>query len=468
LQAVVFLSFVAAGVSGAGSVWLSRRMARGHELRVEAGAAVTNAVSLYAQGLQMGQAMRNILLAPANPVAYKNHQTAVKDFEATLGQLKQRADRVFEGGSGGTALGSIERDFRAHVALQGRILEMARAGEMAQAMAELNGADTPLWRKYKKEILDFGARLKNRDRELLAEFQRENQYVQVLSWTTGFLLVGSSLVALLASRRVSGKLRELVVVLKSGAGEITDASREVSASSSSLSSGASEQAASLEQTSALSTEISGMAVKNRGNSQMVVELMTSSQGQFEQANQALGEMVTAMDGIHTSSAKISHIIRMIDEIAFQTNILALNAAVEAARAGEAGLGFAVVADEVRGLAQRCAQAARDTAALIEDSTAKTRDGKDKVRLVATAIRQITEESQKVKRLVDEVSRGSDQQAQGIGEIGKAITQMDQVTRRTAAVAEQGSAAAGKLNTQTDVLKDVVEQLTVTVGGAGGY
>ncbi len=114
--------------------------------------------------------------------------------------------------------------------------------------------------------------------------------------------------------------------------------------------------------------------------------MTRSQHEFAETNQALEQTVAAMGEINTQSAKISKIIKVIDEIAFQTNILALNAAVEAARAGEAGMGFAVVADEVRNLAQRCAQAAKDTASLIEESIAKSNDGKTKVDQVATAIR----------------------------------------------------------------------------------
>ncbi|MCC6391421.1 MAG: methyl-accepting chemotaxis protein, partial [Bryobacterales bacterium] len=177
--------------------------------------------------------------------------------------------------------------------------------------------------------------------------------------------------------------------------------------------------------------------------------------------------VVAMGEINTQSDKISKIIKVIDEIAFQTNILALNAAVEAARAGEAGMGFAVVADEVRNLAQRCAQAAKDTASLIEESIAKSNDGKVKVDQVASMIRAITEESAKVKTLVDEVNLGSQEQTRGIEQIGKAIIQMEQVTQKTAANAEESASAAEELNAQSETLKDVVERLAAMVGGAAG-
>ena len=177
-----------------------------------------------------------------------------------------------------------------------------------------------------------------------------------------------------------------------------------------------------------------------------------------EANRTLAEMMTSMREIGASSGKISKIIKVIDEIAFQTNILALNAAVEAARAGEAGMGFAVVADEVRNLAQRSAQAAKDTASLIEESILKSGEGSKKLGEVAGSIQAITDGAGKVKTLVDEVDASSREQAQGIEQISKTVAEMDQLTQRTAANAEQGASASEQLNAQSKSLMAVVARL----------
>jgi methyl-accepting chemotaxis protein/methyl-accepting chemotaxis protein-1 (serine sensor receptor) len=207
-----------------------------------------------------------------------------------------------------------------------------------------------------------------------------------------------------------------------------------------------------------------MARSNTENSRRAADLVTQSGRKFVETNQSLEQMVAAMGKIKHSSDKISKIIKTIDAIAFQTNILALNAAVEAARAGEAGMGFAVVADEVRNLAQRCAQATRDTAALIEEAIANSNDGMAKVDQVAVAMRSITDEANQVKMLVDELSVGSQEQARGIEQIGKAIVQMQQVTQNSAASAEECASAAEELNAESVGVHGIVEHLTAVVGG----
>ena len=281
------------------------------------------------------------------------------------------------------------------------------------------------------------------------------------------ILVAISLAAGLAIvwviRFVNRELRRASSDLSEGADQVTSAAAQVSSSSQSLAQGASEQAASIEETSASAEQINAMSTKNSENSEVAAGLVSQSQRKFAETNQKLEQMVIAMTDINASSDKISKIIKVIDEIAFQTNILALNAAVEAARAGEAGMGFAVVADEVRNLAQRSAQAARDTAPLIEESIAKSNDGKVKVDQVAAAIRSITGDSASVKTLVDEMSLGSREQTKGIHQVSSAIVQMQQVTQASAASAEQGAAAAEELTAQATAMKEVVGRLTAMVG-----
>jgi methyl-accepting chemotaxis protein/methyl-accepting chemotaxis protein-1 (serine sensor receptor) len=268
-------------------------------------------------------------------------------------------------------------------------------------------------------------------------------------------------------RQTNRILRASVAELSGSADQIASAANQVSSSSQSLAQGSSEQAATIEETSSASAEINSMAQRTTESSRTTAGIVTSSQEGFARTNQSLSEMVGAMTGISESSNKISKIIKVIDEIAFQTNILALNAAVEAARAGEAGMGFAVVADEVRNLAQRCAQAAKDTAVLIEDSIQKADGGKRKVDQVAVAIRDITTESASIKVLIDEINLGSVEQSRGIDQISRSITQMEQVTQSNAANAEQTAAAAQELDGQASTLKAIVCRLAVMVDGAPG-
>ena len=188
--------------------------------------------------------------------------------------------------------------------------------------------------------------------------------------------------------------------------------------------------------------------------------------QMEASNSSLHLMVAAMDAIKDSSNRVAKIIKTIDEIAFQTNILALNAAVEAARAGEAGMGFAVVADEVRNLAQRSAQAAKDTAGLIEESISRSQEGATKVEQVGSAIAVVSENIVKVQGLVEEVRIASQQQTQGIDQVTQAVTQMEKVTQSTAATAEESAAASEELNAQAETSMQVARRLESLVGGTG--
>ncbi|HWY49645.1 MAG TPA: methyl-accepting chemotaxis protein [Bryobacteraceae bacterium] len=312
--------------------------------------------------------------------------------------------------------------------------------------------------------------LTEQQKKLMQESSASTRQLTYLARGTAWILllvsVALASVVFFTVQQTSQRLRGVAADLAEGAEQITSASSQVASSSQSLAQGASEQAASLEETSASSEEISSMTRQNAGNSQSAAAMMTEVDHRIAQGNRTLEQMVVSMREITSSSDKISKIIKVIDEIAFQTNILALNAAVEAARAGEAGMGFAVVADEVRNLAQRSAQAAKDTAALIEESIGKSNEGSAKLQQVTQVIQAITESAIKVKTLVDEVNLGSQEQARGINQISKAIAQMDQVTQSTAANAEESASASQEMSAQAEALNNIAQQLRSMVGGDG--
>jgi methyl-accepting chemotaxis protein/methyl-accepting chemotaxis protein-1 (serine sensor receptor) len=266
-------------------------------------------------------------------------------------------------------------------------------------------------------------------------------------------------------RQASVSLKQLAARMSDNAEEVAGAASQVSNASQSLAQGTSEQAASLEETSASTEEIASITRRNADNALQVAGLMQKSEQSAGEVNHTLDSMVEKMKEIDASSNKIARIIKVIDEIAFQTNILALNAAVEAARAGEAGLGFAVVADEVRNLAQRCAQAARDTAGLIEESIETSRDGNVRLDRMAGAVRGMTDGSVQVKSLVDEVNLGSQEQTRGMDQISRAVLQMQHVTQKNAAAAEQSAAAGTELNAHADALRVLVDEMREMVGSA---
>jgi methyl-accepting chemotaxis protein len=272
-------------------------------------------------------------------------------------------------------------------------------------------------------------------------------------------------VVIVLVRDIKKALGAMAVSLRSSAQQVVSASAQVAGASQALSQGATEQAASLEETSASMEEMASMTRKNAENAAQAAAEIAQTERLTSSADTALADLVSTMTAIGESSAKVTRIIKTIDEIAFQTNILALNAAVEAARAGEAGMGFAVVADEVRNLAQRSATAAKDTAALIEESSEAAGAGETKVDAVVSVVKSIAQSSALVKNLVDEVSLASRQQAQGIDQVAQAITQMEKVTQTTAATAEESAAASEELNAQAEQSMEAVQQLEAMVGGA---
>lgn len=296
-----------------------------------------------------------------------------------------------------------------------------------------------------------------------ADASRATMVLQFATVVFTCLLIGAGAAFYYSGRHIVRPLQEEFRALTEGSQQVLMAAGQVSASARSLSQGATEQAASLEETSASMEEMASVTHRNAEHTQRAAGLMADVEDCVGQSNRALGDMVASMGSIRESSQQVAKIIATIDEIAFQTNILALNAAVEAARAGEAGMGFAVVADEVRNLAQRSAQAARDTTALIETSIENSRNGNQRVEDVAQSIVAITGCVAQVKGLIDEISTASRQQAQGIEQVSQAVTQMEKVTQTTAATAEEGAAASEELHAQAETAIGIVLELETLVG-----
>jgi len=241
--------------------------------------------------------------------------------------------------------------------------------------------------------------------------------------------------------------------VRSGAGEITQASDDLARRTE-------QQAASLEQTAAALDQITATVRKTAEGASEARNLASTAKADAEKSGAVVGETVQAMSGIETSSKQISNIIGVIDEIAFQTNLLALNAGVEAARAGDAGRGFAVVATEVRALAQRSADAAKEIKALISASGKQVETGVKLVGETGKALTRIVEQVNRLSGLVSDIAASAQEQSTGLAEVNSAVNQMDQVTQQNAAMVEQATAASHSLAGEAEALAGLVGQFQV--------
>ena len=264
------------------------------------------------------------------------------------------------------------------------------------------------------------------------------------------------------------RVHKVLLEINQGADQVAAGARNVSDASVALSQGASQQAASVEQLSASIAEIASQTASNAQNAEKANDLTVGTKEKAQLGNEDMQEMLSAMEEINASSANISKIIKVIDEIAFQTNILALNAAVEAARAGQHGKGFAVVAEEVRNLAARSAKAAKETTDMIEGSMEKVETGREIAHKTADALNAIVGDVSSVADIVANIAKASNEQKLALEQINQAVQQVSQVVQANSSTSEEAATASQNLNQQADIMRASVGKFRLSNSGGSFY
>lgn len=280
--------------------------------------------------------------------------------------------------------------------------------------------------------------------------------------------IAASLILLILSqsfvKRLIAMMNSLSNALRRTSEEVSSASENLESSSNVLADGSNRQASAIQETSATIEETASMVRQNNENTKQATILSRNTKQYADESTDATQKMMETMNELEVSSHEISKIIKAIDDIAFQTNILSLNAAVEAARAGDAGQGFAVVAEEVRNLAQKSAQAAKNTESIIEHNINLSKQGFEMAKEVETSLTKINDEVKKVDELLNEIAVATNEQAQGVDQINKAITQMEEALQTNAGTAENTSSASRQLLAQSSSMDNIVGELSSIING----
>ncbi|WP_413439536.1 methyl-accepting chemotaxis protein [Sulfuriferula sp. GW1] len=467
-------------------------------------ALARDATNLYAQGLQMGQAMRNIVIDPANKAAYKNLDSASEEFKKTnqivlaMDQLDPSDRKVME---------EVAALREQQIPIQAKIISLASTNQPA-AIEVVSKEETPVWRKMRERLQDYikvkNAAVKDTNAEMIAFSHRMLMITLALMFVAVLvgagiafwlirhimqLLGGEPVYAVEVAHAISAgdfsreialargdttsllftmnAMRENLTMtigdIRQSTETIAVASRQIASGNADLSARTESQASSLEETASSMEELTSTVKQNAENARQANQLVVSASDVAVKGGKVVGQVVDTMTSIKDSSRKIADIISVIDGIAFQTNILALNAAVEAARAGEQGRGFAVVAAEVRNLAQRSAGAAKEIKSLIEDSVDKVDVGGKLVDEAGKTMEEIVNSVKRVTDIMSEIAAASQEQSSGIEQVNQAVGQMDEATQQNAALVEQAAAAAESLQDQAAKLAQAVSVFNLGTG-----
>jgi len=438
---------------------------------------------MYAQGLQSGQALRNIMLDPANRKAYDNLQQALADFDAALskaGSLSADRPELTQ------LVSRIEKLSKQQQAARTAVLDDVAAHRFEEAKLQLNKGETPAWRALKKELLDGVAVLAKEaaatEQSIRGECQSKQRQIIIVASIAMLVMLGISfLIArnllrqlggepayavdamhrlaegdlsetiivapkdesslLFAIRKTNESLAHIIAEVRSTADKLVNASQQVSATAQSLSQSSSEQAASVEQTTASVEEISASINQNTENAHVTDNMASTASRQAVDGGGAVKETVDAMK-------QIADKIGIIDDIAYQTNLLALNAAIEAARAGDAGKGFAVVAAEVRKLAERSQVAAQEIGEVASSSVKLAERAGSLLETMVPSIKKTSD-------LVQEIAAASQEQSQGVGQINSAMGHLNQATQQNASASEELAATAEEMGGQAAQLQELM-------------
>ncbi|HEV2694326.1 MAG TPA: methyl-accepting chemotaxis protein [Verrucomicrobiae bacterium] len=409
--------------------------------------------------LQMSDGMRGMLLDPRNEQEKNRKLSADHDLDKQIDLLKSLLAGKPDLMAGIVAVA----DFDGHTLnpLEDKVMELIATDPKA-AIDFYETSYLPQ-REVENKLLDnFLQKTEHANQQEIA--QADNSRILGLL-AIGILVLCAIMVGKIQAGAIQKVLHKNISALQEVSEQVSSAASAITLTSQSLAEGSSEQASSIEETGASLEELTSMTKNNAENAGKANHLAKQTRAAADKGAEDIRAMSAAMETIKNSSDDIAKIIRTIDEIAFQTNILALNAAVEAARAGEAGMGFAVVADEVRNLAQRSAQAAKETAAKIEGAITNTARGVELSGKVTLTLNDIVAKAREMDELATEVAGASREQTQGITQINTAVGQMDKVTQGNAAGAEESAAAAHELSSQSRTMREAVTELLQLVGAS---